>query len=364
MCDVESYMYMPMLEELGYVPTHPVRVRRGDPAPPARRSPTTSTCVSDALFHTGVTQAEWDEDAARWRIRTDRGDELTGRYYVLAVGLLNLLKLPAISGHGGLRRAVVPHRALGLRGHRRRARASRSPSSATRSSGSSAPVPPASSACRRWRRRPSTSSCSSARRRRSASAATDPPIPTSPPALEPGWQQARMDNFQAIMLGKPVDVDLVDDGWTQHYAAVHHPPEGGHASRSTCAAPRSSTSGSWRSTGGGSRSWWPIPATAEILKPHYRYLCKRPCFHDEFLERVQQRERHPRRLPGRLRPGDRAGSGGRRPASTRSTCLIYGTGFEPEVTPALPAGRPPDHRAGRPQPGREVRATARPPSSG
>ena len=34
MCDVESYMYMPMLEELGYVPTHPVRVRRGDPAPP------------------------------------------------------------------------------------------------------------------------------------------------------------------------------------------------------------------------------------------------------------------------------------------------------------------------------------------
>ena len=53
---------------------------------------------ADALFHTGVTRAEWDEASARWRITTDRGDEITSRYYVLAVGLLNLLKLPALSG--------------------------------------------------------------------------------------------------------------------------------------------------------------------------------------------------------------------------------------------------------------------------
>ena len=45
--------------------------------------------VSDALFHTGVSEAVWDESAARWRVRTDRGDEITCRYYVLAVGILN-----------------------------------------------------------------------------------------------------------------------------------------------------------------------------------------------------------------------------------------------------------------------------------
>src|SRR5207302_8748521 len=43
-------------------------------------------------------EAAWDDSAARWRISTDRGDHLTARYYVLAVGILNLMKLPAIPG--------------------------------------------------------------------------------------------------------------------------------------------------------------------------------------------------------------------------------------------------------------------------
>ena len=45
-----------------------------------------------------MTRSTWDEGAASWRIDTDRGDELVSRYYVLAVGMLNLLKLPAIPG--------------------------------------------------------------------------------------------------------------------------------------------------------------------------------------------------------------------------------------------------------------------------
>ena len=76
MCDVESYIYMPMLEELGLRPDAP-RTRS------ARRSACTSQAIAerydlvdDALFHTGVDPSEWDEDAARWRVRTDRGDEI------------------------------------------------------------------------------------------------------------------------------------------------------------------------------------------------------------------------------------------------------------------------------------------------
>ena len=42
--------------------------------------------------------------------------------------------------------------------------------------------------------------------------------------LKPGWQRERMDNFQAQMLGKPVEVDLTDDGWTHHYAKAQHAP--------------------------------------------------------------------------------------------------------------------------------------------
>ena len=97
MCDVESYIYMPMLEELDYIPTRRYAFGeeiRGHLEAIADRF----DLVDDALFHTGVTGAEWHEDAARWRIRTDRGDEVSCRWYVLAVGILNLMKLPAIPG--------------------------------------------------------------------------------------------------------------------------------------------------------------------------------------------------------------------------------------------------------------------------
>ena len=97
MCDVESYIYLPMLEELGYIPKH--RYAFGEEIRLHLQAIADRfDLVDDALFHTGVSRAEWDEAQARWRVRTDRGDELTCRYYVLAVGILNLLKLPAIDG--------------------------------------------------------------------------------------------------------------------------------------------------------------------------------------------------------------------------------------------------------------------------
>ena len=97
MCDVESYIYMPMLEELNYVPT--TRYAFGDEI--RRHLDAIATkygLVDDALFHTGVETSEWDEDTSRWIIRTDRGDEIRARYLIMAPGILNLMKLPAIPG--------------------------------------------------------------------------------------------------------------------------------------------------------------------------------------------------------------------------------------------------------------------------
>src|SRR5205085_9868606 len=97
MCDVESYIYMPMLEELDYIPTH--RYAFGEEIRDClERIADRFDLASDALFHTEVTQAEWDEESARWRVHTDRGDRVSCRWYVLAVGILNLMKLPAIPG--------------------------------------------------------------------------------------------------------------------------------------------------------------------------------------------------------------------------------------------------------------------------
>ena len=225
MCDVESYIYLPMLEELGYVPKH--RYAFGEEIRLHLQAIADRfDLVADALFHTGVTRAEWDEDAARWRVRTDRGDELTCRYYVLAVGILNLHEA---AGHRRAWRTsrghVVPHRALGLRATPAAARASRSPKLGDKVVGAHRhrrhrhPVPAAAGRGGQARLRVPAHAVGHRRARQPAHRAR-----LRRQRCEPGWQQARMDNFQAIMLGKPVDADLVDDGWTHHYAAVHHPP--------------------------------------------------------------------------------------------------------------------------------------------
>ena len=313
MCDVESYIYLPMLEELGYVPTHRYafgeEIRLHLQAIAERFD-----LVADALFHTGVTRSEWDEDAARWRVSTDRGDELTCRYYVLAVGILNLLKLPAIPGMEDFGGTVVPHRALGLRATPAVARASRSPSSATRSSASSAPAPPASSACRRWRRRPSTSTCSSARRRPSACGATDPPSRSSPPGCSPAGSRP---------------------GWTTSRPSCSAGPS---TRTSSTTAGRTTSPPSTTRLGRKGMTVEEYLRSAEevdygIMEEHRRRVeelvdrprhrrdpqavlpvpVQAPLLPRRVPRRVQQPQRHPRRLPGGHRPGHRAGPGGRRP---------------------------------------------------
>ncbi len=118
MCDVESYCYMPMLEEMEYIPKKRYafgeEIREHIEAIAQRFD-----LVDSALFHTGVQTSEWDEDRSRWVIRTDRGDELRARYLVMAVGILNLMKIPVIPGMETFDGACVSHRPLGLRVHRR-----------------------------------------------------------------------------------------------------------------------------------------------------------------------------------------------------------------------------------------------------
>ncbi|MGH7733232.1 MAG: NAD(P)-binding protein, partial [Gemmatimonadales bacterium] len=66
MCDVESYIYIPMLEELGYFPTR--RYAWGEEILQCLEAiADRHDLTADALFHTGVTRAQWDEEAARWR---------------------------------------------------------------------------------------------------------------------------------------------------------------------------------------------------------------------------------------------------------------------------------------------------------
>ncbi len=188
--------------------------------------------------------------------------------------------------------------------------------------------------------------------------------PTDPdfaPGLVPGWQRARMDNFQAIMSGRPVEVDLVDDGWTHHYAAVQHPPRA--QGMTTAEYLRSAEEIDYGVMDAHRRRVEELvadPATAEILKPYYRYLCKRPCFHDEYLSGIQQPQRHTDRLPCRDRADHRAGPGRRREA-VRGRLHHLRDRLRGRAHPAVPTRRPRDRRTRRCHPGREVGRRCRQP---
>ena len=118
MCDVESYIYLPLLEEVGYVPkekyTHAPEILAHSAAIGRKFD-----LYRNACFQTEVTEMRWDEESARWIVSTNRGDRMKARFVVMSNGPLNRPKLPGHPGHRDVQGPLVPHQPLGLRLHRR-----------------------------------------------------------------------------------------------------------------------------------------------------------------------------------------------------------------------------------------------------
>ena len=99
-CDIEAYCYLPLLEELNYMPKEKYSY-----APEiyshSQRIAESFNLYEGAIFQTRVTDLRWDEDAARWKISTDREDAISARFVIMATGPLNRPKLPAIPGLAG-----------------------------------------------------------------------------------------------------------------------------------------------------------------------------------------------------------------------------------------------------------------------
>ena len=96
-CDIESYVYLPMLEELGSMPTQKYAYGPEIFAH-AQNIARHFDLYRDALFQTQVTGLVWDEATAHWIVSTNRGDRLRARFIVLANGPLSRPKLPGIPG--------------------------------------------------------------------------------------------------------------------------------------------------------------------------------------------------------------------------------------------------------------------------
>ena len=96
-CDVESYSYLPLLEEMDYMPT--MKFESGfEIMEYCQRMAEKFGFYDHCLFHTTVEKTEWDESTGRWTVLTDRGDRMRARFVILANGLLTTPKLARIAG--------------------------------------------------------------------------------------------------------------------------------------------------------------------------------------------------------------------------------------------------------------------------
>ena len=208
-CDVESYVYMPLLEELGYIPTE--KYAKGDEIfAHCRRIAEHYDLYRDACLQTEVTRSAGTQQLSRWIIidqprRRDPGAVRRDGQRVPAEAETSRHRR-----NHGLSRPRIPHQPVGLRLHRHPTW----PSCRTSGWGSSAPARPRSSAFRTWRRSvkhllvfqrtPSTVDVRGNR-------PTDPDWSAD---LEDGWQRRRIENFQLLTAGGEADEDLVNDAWT------------------------------------------------------------------------------------------------------------------------------------------------------
>jgi cation diffusion facilitator CzcD-associated flavoprotein CzcO len=142
-----------------------------------------------------------------------------------------------------------------------------------------------------------------------------------------------MDNFQAVIMGRPVEADLVDDGWTHDYAGTRNVPriEG----QSTAEYLHRVEEFDYQVMEAHRHRVEELvadPTTAEVLKPYYRYMCKRPCFHDEYLPALNSPNVTVVDCPGGIERITERGPvvDGRQ---YDVDCIVYATGFEAEVTP-------------------------------
>ena len=329
-CDTESYIYMPLLEETGYMPAAKY-AKAPELFEHSRRIGRHYKLYENALFQTEAKDAQWDEGSARWIVTTNRGDSLRARFIVVAGGLLHLPKLPGIPGVGTFaghsfhtsrwdyaytggdssgNMTGLADKVVGIIG-----------------TGATAVqcVPHLGASAKElfvFQRTPSSVDVRNDR-------PTDPAWASS---LKPGWQKARIDNFSAVVSGEEFDEDMVNDGWTDLIGNILLLARRKERAGETVEDPQTliqiADYQKMERVRARVDEIVKDRVTADALKPWYDQFCKRPCFHDQYLQTFNRPNVH---------LIDTAGKGVERITENgvvvagkeyKLDCLIYSTGFE------------------------------------
>src|SRR5579864_7457351 len=287
-CDTASFVYMPLLEETGHMPTEKY-AHAPEILEHCRRIGEQYGLYDNALFHTEVTGLEWDDVRSAWVVKTSRGDNFTSRYVGLGIGPLNVPKLPGIPGIESF---------CGHSFHTSRwdyAYTGGDPSGAPLTNlkdkrvaiiGTGATaiqcVPHLAATAKQlyvFQRTPS-----------SVDVRDNSPIDPQWFAgiAKPGWQERWMENFAENQSFAFPEEDLVKDGWTDIGRRIRDRVLESGLSELTLenilAAFEQSDFEKMEEIRERVDSIVEDPATADKLKAWYRQLCKRPCFHDEYLQ--------------------------------------------------------------------------------
>lgn len=284
-CDIESYIYLPLLEELGFMPKEKYSF-----APEiqthARRIGEAYDLYRAACFQTEVTDLRWDEAQCRWIVSTNRNDCIRAQFVIMSNGPLNRPKLPAVPGIEDFEGHTF-HTSrwdYGYTGGDESGNLYKLADKKVGIIGTGATaiqcVPHLGEHAQHLYVFQRTPSSVDERRNR-------PTDPEWVKTLEPGWQKRRRENFNTLVLGGHAEVDLVNDAWTDiiRNLATILPTENSTnlSSEETAKIMELADFKKMNQVRARVDATVQDPATAEALKPWYRQFCKRPTFNDEYL---------------------------------------------------------------------------------
>jgi cation diffusion facilitator CzcD-associated flavoprotein CzcO len=277
-CDVESYVYLPLLEDTGYMPTEKY-AKAPEIFAYCQLLGRTFDLYRGALFQTEVEDMRWDESRKRWDVMTSRQDVLSAKFIVIAGGVLHKAKLPGIPGietyagrafhtsrwdysyTGGSSQTLMEKLAdkrVGIIG-----------------TGATAVqvVPKLAEAAKELFVFQRTAACVGVRNNK----------PTDLEwfkSLKPGWQAERTRNFTQAVTGAQPAVDMIDDEWTKmNWVDTRKLPENDEEALELERIDFENMERVRQRIADVITD----PVTAELMMPWYSQSCKRPCFHDEYL---------------------------------------------------------------------------------
>src|ERR1700678_4412838 len=329
-CDIESYCYLPLLEELGYTPKEKYSYVN-EIFEHSQRIGREYKLYELACFQTRVSELRWDDTLKRWRIRTNRDDDIKARFVIMALGTASRAKLPGIPGLEDFEghsfhtsRWDYDYTGGDTTGNLHKLADKRVGIIGTGATAiqSVSHLGQHAKQLYVFQRTPSSVD-------ERGNKPTDPEWVKS---LKPGWQDYRNHNFCAILSGLPIEEDLVGDKWTSLFKNLSKLLSGknnsGLSDADMALMSEIADYQKMNEIRGRVSSIVQDEKTAEALKPWYGQWCKRPTFNDEYLPTFNRPN---------VKLVDTGGKGVERVTENAVVvdgveyevdCLIFATGFE------------------------------------